>query len=430
MEKRLRILLSFSFLFTGSLAAQEADDPVAQLRRELEDIRREFEQSRSSCEARISRLEEQLAQLQPGLTAAAVVASESVPAFQMPPPPPFSEAPAAPTKAKAFSGGERALQALNPEISVTGDTTARLSDDPGNREFNRFNFDGFEMALQHPLDPYSEAKFFVAFEDGEFSLEEGYISYSALPGRLGLKVGRFHTNFGKLNRYHKHALPWADRDLPTRTFFGDEGLIGTGVSLSWLPPRLPIAHSNELNFEVVNNDNEAIFSGRGFGDPVYIGRLLNYYDVNENAYVEWGVSAATSHWDEGKRHRSTVYGLDLTYRWQPLRRALYRSFELRSEVFYNQRTRSPGGNPLGFYSSGEYQLSRRWFAGLRYQFSEQFEDTDRHASGLSPFLTFWQSEFVRLRAQYDLLSPSSGDAENRFFFQLTWSIGPHKHEAY
>ncbi|HSR52924.1 MAG TPA: hypothetical protein VLV83_19045 [Acidobacteriota bacterium] len=407
---------------------QQSKKRIEELARELADLRAEFEQVKSTYGQRIAEIQEQLDKLQPISASASPSETFRAPAAAAAP----AGAPSAVTSSapQTFSGGERTLQGLNPEISLTGDFTGRLSDNRDADEFNRFNFDGMEMAVQHPLDPYSQAKFFITFEDGEFDLEEGYVSWESLPGKLGLKVGRFHTNFGKLNRYHKHALPWTDRDLPTQTFFGEEGLIGTGVSLSWLPPRLPIAHSNEAYFEVVNNSNDLAFSGRGFGDPVFVGHFLNYYDVTDNAYFEFGLSAATSHWDQARKNRSTVYGLDLSYRWQPLRRALYRSFELRGELFYNDRQDSPGGSPLGLFASGEYQLKRRWFAGLRYQYAESIEDQRQRTSGFSPFLTFWQSEFVRLRAQYDFLERNFEANENRFFLQFTWSMGPHKHEAY
>ena len=164
------------------------------------------------------------------------------------------------------------------------------------------------MAFQHPLDPYTLAKFFVTSEEREgevsFELEEGYLAWESLPGGLGLKVGRFHSNFGKLNRFHKHALPWAERDLPTQSLFGEEGLIGNGISLSWLPPKLPIADTNEVHFEIINNSTPLAFSGRGFGDSIYVGHLKNYYDLSDNAYFEWGLSAATSHWDLAARGES------------------------------------------------------------------------------------------------------------------------------
>ncbi len=419
MKLFLPIALTVIGCATLTAPAQGSGEEV---RKEIEKLKQELEALKAEHAQRIQRLEQRLDELQ--------AVSVSEPAQFTLPPTPESAAPPTQVSDTTFSGGERTLQALNPEISVTGDFTGRLSDNRADSDFNRFNFDGFEMALQHPLDPFSMAKFFLTFEDGEFGLEEGYISYEALPGKLGLKAGRFHSDFGKLNRYHKHALPWVDRDLATRTFFGEEGLIGTGISLTWLPPKLPIAHTNELYFEVFDNDNDLVFSGRGFADPVFLGRVLSYYDLSENAYFEWGASAVTSHWDEARRNRSTVYGLDLSYRWQPLQRALYRSFELRGQLFYNDRQNSPGGDPLGMFASGEYQLSRRWFAGLRYQYAEQPDDSSQSTHGFSPFLTFWQSEFVRIRGQYDFLDSNFGDQENRFFLQFTWSLGPHKHEAY
>lgn len=411
MLRRFALLQSVFLWATVSLVAQTSQPTVEELNQALQELQDQLAQLQSDHARRLAELERRILQL-----------SAAAPQLT-------SEAAASPQAVRS-TGGQRTLQALNPEISVTGDVTARFSDNKQDPDFNRLNFDGFEIAFQHPLDPFSLAKFFVAFEEGAIFLEEGYLTWEALPGNLGLKVGRFHANFGKLNRFHKHALPWADRDLPTQTLFGDEGLIGEGLSLSWLPPRLPWAQTNELSFEVMNNSNDLAFSGRGFGDPLFTGRLLNYYDVSDNAYLEWGLSVATSHWDIDKQNRSTVVGLDGTYRWEPLQRALYRSLELRSEFFYNARSRWPGGNVFGLYLSGEYQLSRRWYGGLRYQFSQLLENQDDHQWALAPYATFWQSEWVRLRAQYDFVNKNFDKNENRFFLQFTWSLGPHKHQAY
>jgi hypothetical protein len=49
---------------------------------------------------------------------------------------------------------------------------------------------------------------------------------------------------------------------------------------------------------------------------------------------------------------------------------------------------------------------------------------------VSPSLTFWQSEFVFLRAQWthhrDLLDAST----DRIGLQVVWAMGPHKHELF
>ena len=48
--------------------------------------------------------------------------------------------------------------------------------------------------------------------------------------------------------------------------------------------------------------------------------------------------------------------------------------------------------------------------------------------GLSPYLTFWQSEFVRLRGQYSYRDHNMHGTDQRFELQLTFAAGPHKHE--
>ena len=433
MKFRFWIPFYLAFCLISSFGSQARGQDFEQLTRDLARLRLEIQAMKTVYQGRIDELESRVRTLEQGgspeVPEPQPPVSDTAGGFRLP----EGAAPAEPESQPApatFSSGQRTLQALNPEISVTGDISARYSDDSTNSEFRRLNFDGFEMAIQHPLDPYSQAKFFVTMEDGEFELEEGYISWESLPGSLGLKLGRFHTNFGRFNRFHKHGLPWVNRDLPTSEFFGDEGLIGEGASLSWLAPKLPWNDSTEAYFEVVNNSNDRSFSGRGFGDPIYIGRVLNYKDIGDNAYFEWGVSAATSHWDQAQQNRSTALGLDLSYKWQPLRKALYRSFELRSELLFNNRKRWDGGDPLGLFVSGEVKLSRRWLGGLRYQFVEGLENQTDHTTGFSPFLTFWQSEWVRMRLQYDFLRRNFDDNENRFFLQFTWSLGPHKHEAY
>jgi hypothetical protein len=54
---------------------------------------------------------------------------------------------------------------------------------------------------------------------------------------------------------------------------------------------------------------------------------------------------------------------------------------------------------------------------------------------VSPYLTWWQSEFVRLRLQYqhvsrDFLASWGNDDDDKVWFQITFAAGPHKHESY
>ncbi len=54
----------------------------------------------------------------------------------------------------------------------------------------------------------------------------------------------------------------------------------------------------------------------------------------------------------------------------------------------------------GFYVSGEYQLGRRWFAGIRLDGSDRPANAPLRDSGWSGILTYWPSEFSQVRGQY------------------------------
>ena len=48
-----------------------------------------------------------------------------------------------------------------------------------------------------------------------------------------------------------------------------------------------------------------------------------------------------------------------------------------------------------------------------------------------PYLTWWESEFVRIRAEYRHVADQTTDhSDDRFILQLTWAAGPHKHDTY
>ncbi|HKJ02627.1 MAG TPA: hypothetical protein VJ997_09235, partial [Longimicrobiales bacterium] len=160
--------------------------------------------------------------------------------------PPPTEAPAT----QEFVGRGRALQAMNPEISLTGDLFAQVMKDQTNRE--NFFAREFELSVVSNLDPFSRAKIFMSRHDhggeitpfgdpqeepGEgFAVEEGYVEWVSLPGGVGLKVGRFYQQLGQLNRWHSHAFPFQSRSLPSLTFVGEEPLAQTGASARWLIP--------------------------------------------------------------------------------------------------------------------------------------------------------------------------------------------------
>ena len=80
---------------------------------------------------------------------------------------------------------------------------------------------------------------------------------------------------------------------------------------------------------------------------------------------------------------------------------------------------------MGYYVSGDYQLARRWFAGVRFDGSDRADDASLHDTGGSAILTFWPSEFSQIRGQYRRTNYAIGPAANEFLFQFQFSIGAH-----
>jgi hypothetical protein len=76
-------------------------------------------------------------------------------------------------------------------------------------------------------------------------------------------------------------------------------------------------------------------------------------------------------------------------------------------------------------------MAQNLYLGARLDWVEDPLDPERELRGIAPYLTWWQSEYVRLRAEYAYVEDRpSGEHEGRFSLQLTWAAGPHKHETY
>lgn len=437
---------------TTTPATAPAADPVAALSAEVDALRRDYESRLAALESALAELRAELERARAEARAAAEAAppprempTAAPPAPPAPQPPPSTEqdeqlaallaaaraaagaaeaAPAARAEAPAVTG-RLSLNRFNPEISFTGDLLAVASSDDRDEFRNR----EFELDFQSALDPFSRTRWTIAFADGEAEVEEGYIVYPTLPGGLGLTAGRFRQQFGALNRQHAHALPQSDYPLALRTYFGDEGLAQTGLSARWLLPH-SWADANELTLELTDGENDA-FGGEDFEDFAGLAHLKSFWDLSDAAWVELGLSAAAGRTPERTDHR--IYGADWTVHWQPPQRAKYRELTWRTELLLSD-LELPGGESeqaWGGYSYLEGLIAQNLYAGARVDRVEDPLDPGHRTWGVVPYLTWWQSEFVRLRAEYRRFEDeASGDSAERFLLQLTWAAGPHKHETY
>ena len=105
---------------------------------------------------------------------------------------------------------------------------------------------------------------------------------------------------------------------------------------------------------------------------------------------------------------------------------------MRGELFQLQLlVDGIGPSRLGWYLDAQTKLGVRWTAAVRY---DRVESPDPTVAGrewaLTPSLTFWQSEFVFLRAQWTHHRDFLDTTTDRVALQVVWAMGPHKHELF
>jgi len=335
-----------------------------------------------------------------------------------------SNAPASEAIALGGAGGSSS-KALNPDISVTGDFIGVAGHNPVQYSPS-LQMHESEVGLQAILDPYARGDFFLSFGENGVNLEEGYITFTALPAGLVARAGKMRTAFGKVNTLHNHALTWADRPLVTNNLAGGEdGISDAGLSVQRILPA-PKGIFLELTGQLFRGDSADVFTASAKNDVSAVGHLRTYKDLSESTNLDLGFSYARGHNDLGSNFLTRLYGVDSTVRWKPLRRSIYHSFVLRSEFIWSQRQQLPfEQRAFGLYTSVDYQLGRRWFVGGRYDRSGRNRLANTTDTGGSIVLTYWPSEFSLVRGQYRFTRYAGNIDTHELLMQVLFSLGAH-----
>ena len=407
----LAIVVAGLLLWPLPAAAQSQPDAKT-LQDQIDQLKKEFGE-------RIAALEAKLAEAQASAPTA---------------PPPTPVAPA-PVDTSASQAAVANAKVFNPDMSVIGNFVAVAGKNP-NSDQPTFDLSEVEAAFQAVVDPYARADFFLSASSEGLEVEEGFVTLNTLPAGLLMKVGKMRAEFGKVNRMHTHTLPWADRPLVSQNLVGgEEGISMPGISLSKLI-------QNSALFLEATGEAYYGFSDVFSSDPerksklTYVGRLRGYRDITEGTNIDVGGSYAfgpSSYTldampDQPQNGASTeLIGFDATFRYRPLRRAIYRRFQARTEMVWSRPRDNAFSSEraFGLYGSGEYQFARRWFAGARYDRSAQPLDPNSIDTGGSFYLTFWPSEFNQIRGQYRRTNYGDGVKANEFLFQMNFAIGAH-----
>jgi hypothetical protein len=210
-----------------------------------------------------------------------------------------------------------------------------------------------------------------------------------------------------------------DQPFALGRIFGGEGNLGLGVELSYLTP-LP------WYAEVIGSVNQA--SGEGttrsfYGENdltisslrhfQYLLTLRQFFPFTEQWSLMWGLSGMTGPNPSGPGQSTQIYATDLYLRFRSIDDSHFSVFTLQTEWFYRRRNQPTDvlSDTSGF-AQAKWNFARRWAVATRYEYGSPVWNQDRSLANddLDPFwtnarqrvsanLTFWPTEFSRIRAQ-------------------------------
>ena len=351
---------------------------------------------------------------------------------------------------------------VNPNISViprfllSTDDGSRL---PAKREFSRpdFTLDELEVAFQAYLNPYARADVFISksgLDDSPIEVEEAYASVlRGLPLDLNLRLGKYRTEFGKLNTLHPHAWPFISTPLSFERFLGEEGINDVGFSVSFLVPagddiysRVSVDLLRGASVTAIDPISGGLNGGPGLQDttgagPYYANaaRWMAFMSLSDYSDLEVGLSGLTGIHDPYHRLRFYYGNLDFKYKWKPDE---YRTLVLQGEGLLNHRrvAHLQGGsgaaslksvNSYGAYVFGDYTFHKVYSVGARYDWTESPYSPSDRAHAAAVFIGYYPVEetmVVRLelrRTWYDPVEAPSTFV-NSIGLEFMFSMGPHK----
>lgn len=338
--------------------------------------------------------------------------------------------------------------------------------DPNQRGFTLQNL---EAVFEGKVDPYFRGQANVVLQidaEGETKIEaeEAYLETMSLLWNLQVKAGQFFTEFGRLNPTHPHTWDFIDQPLVNGRFLGPDGLRNPGARISWLTPTpfysevfLAVQNSQGETAQSFRNDNEdEPFFGRpveqgrmkGGGDLLFAPRYAMSFDLSDSQTLLTGASAAFG--PNGTGGDTQIYGVDAFWKWKPVNHhggfpfvswqteAMLRRFE--ADAFPGDATipalPRETLTDYGFYSQVSYGFKKGWVASLRGDYLNKTDtadyeriigiDPDRDRRWrISPALTWYPSEFSKVRLQYNYDDRAHIGEDHSVWVQFEFLLGTH-----
>ena len=380
--------------------------------------------------------------------------------------PAVAPAPVAPALAASRAGASFMNMSFDSVATAGTSTEAdpskqlELGDhDPKNRGAQIRNA---EITVDGNVDPYLKGQGNIVLKldkdnQTEIELEEAYLQTISLPANLQVKAGQFFAEFGRQNPTHPHTWAFVDSPLVMNRLLGGDGLRNPGMRVSWLAPT---PFYTEIMLGVFNGEGGTAFSFRdpetdgthgrtpvargirGAEDLLFVPRIVSSFDLTENQTAVVGASAAFGANDSGENTKTQIYGLDQYWKWKPSDADAGFPFVSwqTEEMYRNYDAGADAASALpaetlrdwGAYSQVLWGFHPRWVAGLRGDYVDGNAGADDptdvyrgERERVSPDVTFFPSEFSKLRLQYNYdHGKLFGDAQS-IWLQVEFMLGAH-----
>lgn len=356
---------------------------------------------------------------------------------------------------------------MNPDLAVDGlfslsqfsQSDPLVFDNGHDPRQSGFNIQQVELTFGANVDPTFRADASIVLTPAGVEIEEAYATTTALPAGFQVKAGQFFTAFGRHNPQHPHAWDFANKPLVLGRFFGGDGLRNPGAQVSWLSP-LPwysevIASAQNSNGETAASFNSA-GTMRSAKDSLFLGRWNNFFSLSDELALNLGASFLTGRNATVDKWKATrIFGADFYLKFREQSSLSFVS--LQGEVLkrlYNTTAVDDTGNIFddgrkdwGGYTQVNMRLPEswnRWHVGLRYDWvsakggvpvttvtgtdatGTAFDRDTAQRWRVSPVITFYPSEFSKIRAQYEYDKPSdTSRAQQVVTLQLEFLMGAH-----
>jgi len=360
---------------------------------------------------------------------------------------------------------------LSIEIGLSGMFSAGLSTadndelsglQAGGHDANRngFTLQNLELSIGSTVDNYFDARTHLIYlidAEGEtvVELEEAFITTRGLPGGLQVKAGQFFTEFGRQNIQHPHTWSFVDQPVILSRLFGGDGLRSQGVRMAWL---MPTSWYSEVYLGAQNANGETVTSflyapdeevaghvlqsrnARNVDDLLYSTRWLNGFDLSSTTSMNIGFSGLRGPNASGDETDTLIYGADVYFKWQASQSQrgfpfvawhtefLQRDYDALDVTNADHEALQDAGG----FSQILWGIQRGWVVGMRYDFAWAEGNTESDSlrdtrTRISPNITWYPSEYSRLRLQYNYEDAQHLDdnANHSIWLQYEFNIGSH-----